>query len=123
MATAPFPPGLTDTDILIDALRNMSIAVNFLADQQAQGGIRLSIVSAMELVVGCRNNAELAQLQQFLATTITQPVTSTGSRQALQWLEQFRLSHGLLIPDALIAATTLEHGLPLTPRTFVISRC
>ncbi len=123
MATAPFPPGLTDTDILIDALRNMSIAVNFLADQQAQGGIRLSIVSAMELVVGCRNNAELAQLQQFLATTITQPVTSTGSRQALQWLGQFRLSHGLLIPDALIAATTLEHGLPLTPRTFVISRC
>ncbi len=113
MAPAPHPSGLTDTDILIDAMRGISDAVQFLADQRTAGGIQLSIVAAMELVVGCRNNLELTQLQQFLALLAIHPITPTSSQQAFQWMESYRLSHGLLIPDALIAATAHGHGLTL----------
>lgn len=112
MATASGAAGLTDTDILIDAARGVADAVAFLAAQQA-AGVHVSIISAMELVAGCRNKAELAQVQQFLKRVIVLPISATASQTAYQLMESFFLSHGLLIPDALIAATALEHGLAL----------
>jgi predicted nucleic acid-binding protein len=104
---------LIDTDILIDAERGLSDAITFLTDQQAAAGVRISIVSAMELIAGCRNAAELAKVQQFLAAVQVLPVSPAGSQLARQMMESYFLSHRLLIPDALIAATALEHGLPL----------
>ena len=56
MAGASPPPGLIDSDILVDALRGIPAAIAFLADQRAAGGIPISAISAMELVGGCRNN-------------------------------------------------------------------
>ena len=35
------------------------------------------------------------------------------SRLAIELIEQFRLSHGLLIPDAIIAATAISFNLKL----------
>ncbi|GAB4159030.1 MAG: hypothetical protein Fur0046_38490 [Cyanobacteria bacterium J069] len=37
---------------------------------------------------------------------------AVGDR-ATQLLQDYFLSHGLLIPDALIAATAIEHQIPL----------
>ena len=87
-------------------------AVALLTAQQV-AGIQISIISAMELVVGCRNKTELTQLQQFLQKCIVLPITATASHVACQLLESFFLSHGLLMPDALIAATVQERGLTL----------
>ena len=98
-----------DTDILIDATRGIVDAVAFLANQQGSG-IQISTISAMELVVGCRNKTELNQLQQFLQECTVLPVTTTASQIAYQLMEIFFLSHGLLMPDALIAATVKERG-------------
>ena len=58
-----------DTDILIDATQGIVEAVALLTAQQV-AGIQISIISAMELVVGCRNKTELTQLQQFLQKCI-----------------------------------------------------
>jgi predicted nucleic acid-binding protein len=76
------------------------------------GGIVISAISAMELVAGCRNSNELVGAQRFVATTTCLPISPTGSALALQWMEAFTLSHGLMIPDALIAATAVEYHLP-----------
>ncbi len=71
----------------------------------------------MELFIGARNARDLATLQSFLrAYFLVVPVTDAGSRRALALVEQFALSNGLEIPDALIAATALELGLPLYTR-------
>ena len=111
MATSA-PGALIDTDILIDAARGLAAARTFLTGQQA-AGIRISIISAMELVRGSRNARELAQVQGFLQHFTTLPVNATISQTAYSLMTSFFLSHGLLIPDALIAATAQEHGLAL----------
>jgi predicted nucleic acid-binding protein len=47
-------------------------------------------------------------------TTVLPVESGVSQRRAL--MDTFFLSHGLLIPDALIAATALEHGLTLYTR-------
>jgi predicted nucleic acid-binding protein len=66
----------------------------------------------MELIVGCRNKAELHDLELFLRRFQVLKITDQISDKAVDLLRQYRLSHGLLIADALIAATALEHGEP-----------
>jgi predicted nucleic acid-binding protein len=113
VAAASGAAGLTDTDILIDAARGVTNAISFLNAQRTTSGLYVSIISPMELVAGCGNKAELAQVQQFLQRVTIVPVSTAASHVAYQLMESFFLSHGLLIPDALIAATALEHGLTL----------
>lgn len=116
MATARSPGGLTDTDILIDALRAVAAGRQFLTQQQATSEVRISVISAMELVVGCRNARELSQLQRFLRGSRIVPTTAAVSRRAYGLVTAFFLSHRLLIANALIAATALELGLTLYTR-------
>ena len=113
MAAAALPAGLIDTDILIDAERGVAQAVNFSIAQRSTGGLKLSVISAMEMMEGCRNSQDLATLVQFLRYATIVQISPTISQQAQTWMESFFLSHGLLIADALIAATAGEHRLPL----------
>jgi predicted nucleic acid-binding protein len=113
MASASGAAGLIDTDILIDGSRGRDDAVAFLTTEHATVGIHISIISAMELIAGCRSAGELRQVQQFLQQVTILPVSATISQSAHQLMESFFLSHRLLIPDSLIAATALNHGLTL----------
>lgn len=61
----------------------------------------------MELIVGCRNKDELEALAQFLDRFSIIHLTPDISEIAVDLLNTYRLSHGLLIPDALIASTAL----------------
>jgi predicted nucleic acid-binding protein len=76
VAAASYPPGLTDTDILIDSARGASDAIAFLLAQRIAGGIAISVISAMELVVGCQNAADLSKVRQFLSGVRILPVKS-----------------------------------------------
>jgi predicted nucleic acid-binding protein len=67
----------------------------------------------MELVAGSRNAPDLARIRQFLNATTLLPITANISQRAYGLMTSYFLSHHLLIPDALIAATALEHGLVL----------
>ena len=56
MERAPRERGIVDTDILIDFARGAEQAGAFLEEQARTGEILVSIVSAMELVAGCRDS-------------------------------------------------------------------
>ena len=116
MATANDAPGLIDTDILIDGARKLPSAVAYLTMRQAEAPIRISVISAMELVSGCRDKRELEEVQRFLTPIDVIPICERISRAAWELVVSFRLSHGLLLPDAFIAATAREHGLTLNTR-------
>lgn len=59
--------------------------------------------------MGCRNKTELRDLQKFIGRFQVLPIRDEISDRACEILTQYYLSHGLLIPDALIAATALIH--------------
>ncbi len=103
---------IVDTDILIDVARGDSDAIARLQGLQQQSALAVSAVTQMELIVGCRNKTELHALEIFLRRFQPLKITDQISDRAVGLLEQYRLSHGLLIADALIAATALEHNEP-----------
>ena len=115
MATTTHADGVIDSDILIDAMNGIVDAITFLEEQQGTK-VQISIVSAMELIAGCRNKTEMRELQKFFQRCTLLPITATISQTAFQLMELFYLSHGLILPDALIAATAMEHNLKLYTR-------
>ena len=70
----------------------------------------------MELIVGCRNKAESQSLDAFLSRFQILKITERISDRAVDLLQQYRLTHGLLIADALIGATTLEYNEPFVTK-------
>ena len=65
----------------------------------------------MELIIGCRNKNELDSLEQFLNRFHIIRLNEQISDTATDLLKRYRLSHGLLIADALIAATAIISDL------------
>jgi predicted nucleic acid-binding protein len=66
----------------------------------------------MELLIGCRNKTEQQHLEKFLRRFVVVKLDEDASDRALNLLLTYRLSHGLLIADALIAATALRADAP-----------
>jgi len=101
---------IIDTDILIYFIRADQKASSLLETLERSSVLAISSVTRMELIVGCRNKAELRDLNKLLSRFEILPITETISDQTISLLEQYNLSHGLLIPDALIASTALVHN-------------
>lgn len=104
---------LIDTDVLIDAARNVPDALISLQHAAKHAPLAVSAVTQMELFVGCRNMTELRNTERFLAKFTIVALNEHISDMAVDLIRQYRLSHGLLIPDALVAATALVGHEPL----------
>jgi predicted nucleic acid-binding protein len=101
---------IIDTDILVDFIRTDQKASSFLKTLEQSSILAISSITRMELIVGCRNKAELRDLNKLLSRFDILPVNEAISDQTIELLEQYNLSHGLLIPDALIASTALVNN-------------
>ena len=104
---------LVDTDVLIWYLRGHEEAARFLESLQE---IKLSAVTWMELVQGCRSRQELDRLKKDLSRrqAVILPISETISERAMALVETHFLGDGLLLADALIASTAIEHTLTLS---------
>ena len=106
-----------DTDIFIDHFRGIQSATEYLCNipiiQRATTDINL-----MELMRGAANRKECNLLENFLNGNgfIRLPVTATASRIAVELFRHYSYSHGLRIPEALVAGVVLELGLTLVTR-------
>jgi len=107
---------LVDTDILIDVGRRVPKATYYLASLGKNFRLGISIITELELIVGCQNKQELGTLEKFLAHFRIVPINEQISDTARHLLNIYRLSHGLLIPDAFIAATAMVTGAPLSTK-------
>ncbi len=105
---------LLDTTVLIDLSRGKSDAADFVDNERrVETDLFVSAVSAMELLVGCRDKAELRKAEKQIADFKMIQLTSAMSQQAYTLILTYTKSHGLMIPDALIAATALMESLEL----------
>lgn len=109
---------MVDTDILVDVARGVDMAASFLDQLKSRYVLAVSSVTEMELIVGCRNKIELVHLKKFLSDYKRIKINTRISDKAVALLRQFRLSHGLLIADALIAATAKVKGVKLVTKNY-----
>ena len=103
---------LVDTDVLIWHLRGYPQATRRLDEL---GTLTLSAISSLEVLQGMRNKAELVAVKKMLDKRSARllPVTEAITLRATELMELLTLSHGLQMGDALIAATAIEHQLPV----------
>ena len=100
---------LFDTDVLIWAMRGNARAAAVIDKAET---LELSIVSYMELLRGVRNKQELQATKAALARLDFEilPLTENIGHRASIYLEEYALKSNIGVPDALIAATAVEHG-------------
>lgn len=103
---------IIDTDILIDVGRCVDEALNCLQQVEDKFSAAVSSVTQMELIVGCRDKNELSSLEHFLERFQIISLNEHISDTATDLLKKYRLSHGLLIADSLIAATAIVSDIP-----------
>ena len=103
---------MVDTDVIIWHMRGNEHARQSLYGLES---LAISIVTQMELVQGLRNKQEQIALHRFLDHLGFDvfPISEVISQRALFLMEEWRLSHQMLMADALIAATAIEHGRSL----------
>jgi len=105
-------PTIVDTDILIDAGHGIADAVTCLQNLKSSSSLAISIVTQMELIIGCANKAELQTLDNFIKHFYVTKIDQSISEKPVDLLRLYRVSHGLLISDSLIAATAIVYNCP-----------
>ena len=103
---------LCDTNIFISWFRGDLETLTRL-ESIGLNHILIPSVAVMELIQGTRNKTESIQLKKKLRAYHIIHFNEATSKLTIELIEQFRLSHGLLIPDAIIAATAITFNLKL----------
>lgn len=105
---------LLDTTVLIDLSRGNPAAADFIdAEFKSETCLFISVISAMELIAGCRNKAEVTKVQKLISDFTLLHLSPLASVKAYELVLSYNKSHNLAIPDALIAATAITDDLEL----------
>ena len=96
---------LIDTDILIDVTRKKESAIVFLENLEKDYILSISYITRMELLVGCKNKLEQEKILKAMSDFAIFDINN-------------HLSHGLLIPDSIIAATAIEANITLCSKNY-----
>lgn len=100
---------IIDTDVLIWYLRGNAKAKSFV---EACIPFSVSVVTYMELIQGMRNKEEFKLFQKQMnnwETNIIQLNQDISSR-AMFYVQEYALSHSMMLADALIAATAVQRS-------------
>lgn len=98
---------------LIDVTRGIESSIRLLQGCAEQSDLAISVVTQLELLIGCRNRVELQKIERFISRFEVVLIDQSISSRAVDLIRQYRLSHGLLLADGLIAATALGGNLPI----------
>jgi len=103
---------LCDTNIFISAFNGR---LDTIAQLNTIGltDIVLSSITVMELFQGMGNKGELVQMKKKIKFYDVVQMDEAISQKAVEFIETYKLSHGLQIPDAIIGATAVVHQIPL----------
>ena len=103
---------LCDTNIFIHAFNSDADTIKRL-ERIGLSNVVLSAITVMELYQGMGNKSELAQMKKKIAYYDVAEVDQRTSILATRLVENYRLSHGLQIPDAIIGSSAVIHQIEL----------
>jgi predicted nucleic acid-binding protein len=108
---------LVDSDILIEVSRgkNAGIVARWMDLSNSDAAVLYSPVSVAELWAGARPN-EHDSLNNLFGAISCAPIDKEVGRQAGTWLRKYRLSHGVEVADALMAASAVANNAALWTR-------
>ena len=102
---------LLDTCIVIDFLRGKGEAISYIDGLGARPSV--SSITVAELFQGFRSQQQEREARGFLRECGIVNITETIGERAGILLRHYGPSHGLDMPDALIAATAEHHKMKL----------
>ena len=98
---------LVDTNIFINHFRGKDVATNFLKERNF---LYTSFVTYGELLQGVRNRRELNLVNKTMDKFDIDFGSNKIFADTMDLLNKYSLSHGLKLPDAVIAATALNRS-------------
>ncbi len=106
---------ICDTDVMIDyfdlkSLRH-GITKTKLEEEIRLENVILSAISKLELIAGATTKLDLLTITKKLNRFSVILLDPTITNLSFELLETYKLSHGLALPDCLIAATVLKTNL------------
>jgi predicted nucleic acid-binding protein len=103
---------LCDSTVIIDAINNVSKAQEELLSIGSQN-VLISVITEMEVLAGAINKEHQLKLEKKLKQYNILQIDNRISSKATELIKKYKLSHGLLIPDAIIAASCLVYDFKL----------
>lgn len=100
---------LADTTVLVEHLRGNPKARQFLETEDPY----ISSITKAELIQGTKDKTDLRMVLRVCKDLSEIFLTEKMTSVALRLLEKFHHSHGLILLDAFIAASTIENKLIL----------
>ncbi|MDZ7876194.1 MAG: type II toxin-antitoxin system VapC family toxin [Saprospiraceae bacterium] len=105
-------PIICDTNVFIKLFLGDSLVIAELS-KIGNSRILMPSISVMELLVGMQNKIELQQMKKKIKHFNIIHLNEAASQKSIELIADYRLSHGLMIPDALIGAMALTYDLEL----------
>lgn len=102
---------LCDTCVIIDFMSGRSHGLDELMASNVT--LFINSIIEMELLQGARNNVELRRIEKKLTAFRLLNMQQIIFDLATQFIRDYRLSHGLLLPDAVIGARAIYYQMPL----------
>lgn len=103
---------ILDTNIIIEIYKSNDHIIKII-DRINKDDLAISIITFAELIYGARNKAEQQKIIKSLNSIQILDITPIISKTFRRLMENFSLSHSLSIPDALIAATSINNNAEL----------
>jgi len=103
---------LLDTSVLVDMLRGSKVARAWI-DSLPENARAIPVMTAAELVAGCRNRAEQRTVEREVELYEIVWLSEEVAQSALSSYKRFHLSHNVGFFDCLIAATASANDMRL----------
>jgi len=103
---------MCDTNIFINWFNNDKITIEKL-EKIGLDRIAISVITLMELIEGVDNKEQLQKLKKKIKHYAIVDFTKEVSTLSLQLVENYKLSHNIQIPDAIIAAKAVIYKIKL----------
>jgi tRNA(fMet)-specific endonuclease VapC len=103
---------LCDTNIVVEIFKGNKEIIE-LVETVGLDNVAISSITVMELYYGALNKRELNKIKKNLKAIQIVNIDYDISKMAIKLTEQYSKSHGLQIPDAIIAATAIVWGVKI----------